>query len=41
MATMHDVLDAQWLYDNFKDGECLVYLRLRMATITRQVVDRQ
>ena len=24
MATMHDVLDAQWMYDNFKDGEILV-----------------
>lgn len=21
MATMHDVLDAQWMYDNYKDGE--------------------
>ena len=21
MSTMHDVLDAQWHYDNFKDGE--------------------
>lgn len=21
MATMHDVLDAQWMYDNFKDGK--------------------
>ena len=21
MATMHDVLDAQWMYDNSKDGE--------------------
>ena len=20
MSTMHDVLDAQWMYDNFKDG---------------------
>ena len=23
MATMHDVLDAQWMYDNYKDGEKL------------------
>lgn len=21
MATMHDILDAQWMYDNYKDGE--------------------
>ena len=21
MVTMHDVLDAQWLYDNTRDGE--------------------
>ena len=20
MATMHDILDAQWMYDNYKDG---------------------
>lgn len=24
MATMHDVLDAQWMYDNYKDGEMFV-----------------
>ena len=23
MATMHDILDAQWMYDNYKDGEFL------------------
>ena len=23
MVTMHDVLDAQWLYDNFKDDSYL------------------
>lgn len=23
IVTMHDVLDAQWLYDNTRDGECL------------------
>lgn len=22
IVTMHDVLDAQWLYDNTRDGEC-------------------
>ena len=22
MATMHDILDAQWMYDNSKDGKC-------------------
>ena len=20
MSTMHDILDAQWMYDNYKDG---------------------
>lgn len=23
MVTMHDVMDAQWLYDNTRDGESL------------------
>ena len=23
MVTMHDLLDAQWVYDNYKDGKCL------------------
>ena len=22
MVTMHDLLDAQWVYDNTKDGKC-------------------
>lgn len=27
IVTMHDVLDAQWLYDNTRDGEscCLAF----------------
>ena len=28
MVTMHDLLDAQWLYDNHKDD---AYLRCRVA----------
>lgn len=27
IVTMHDVLDAQWLYDNTKDGMCLLLTR--------------
>lgn len=29
MVTMHDVMDAQWLYDNTRDGElvCLPVFR--------------
>lgn len=26
MSTMHDVLDAQWMYDNFKDGKFFLSL---------------
>ena len=23
MATMHDVMDAQWMLDNYRDGMCV------------------
>lgn len=32
MVTMHDVLDAQWTYDNTRDGTAFVHL-LRMTTL--------
>lgn len=25
MVTMHDVMDAQWVYDNTRDGESLKF----------------
>jgi hypothetical protein len=25
IVTMHDVLDAQWLYDNARDGTCIAF----------------
>lgn len=25
IVTMHDVLDAQWMYDNTRDGEHICY----------------
>lgn len=28
IVTMHDVLDAQWLYDNTRDGECSLFSHL-------------
>jgi H/ACA ribonucleoprotein complex subunit 4 len=28
MVTMHDVLDAQWQYDNIKDGAILCLLEV-------------
>ena len=31
MATMHDVLDAQWMYDNYKDGENEVLLVISLC----------
>lgn len=31
IVTMHDVLDAQWLYDNTRDGELAVSIRYRFV----------
>jgi len=28
MVTMHDVLDAQWMYDNTKDGTLIIKILL-------------
>lgn len=25
IVTMHDVMDAQWMYDNTRDGMCFVF----------------
>lgn len=36
MSTMHDILDAQWMYDNYKDGnkKLLKLLVLLLLLIT-------
>lgn len=26
MVTMHDVLDAQWMLDNHRDGKLILYI---------------
>lgn len=32
IVTMHDVIDAQWLYDTTRDGTWLVYINVALDT---------
>ena len=40
IVTMHDVLDAQWLYDNTRDGACLATWRMTLLLTTRLMQSR-
>ena len=40
MATMHDVLDAQWMYDNYKDGELHQLISMLPSILKADLHDR-